>query len=192
MALRGHRLVRGVYVQTAAALLGIHPIDALVIIRLSQTPIDTTPHQLRLWNGTNRRADELDIRLALEVDLGRAPLSTIHAKACAYRDLHANGTFAQQLGGTLLPVIVTPTKTRADLIAQQWRLAWPTGWGVVSTPHAANEHPLGVVWGRYSSMIDSQSLSLLSVVEQNPITERVQISPGIGLERWVSGAPERI
>ncbi len=41
-------------------------------------------------------------------------------------------------------------------------------------------------------MIDGQPLPLLSVVEQNPITERVQITPGIELEHWVSGAPERI
>ena len=69
-------------------------------------------------------------------------------------------------------------------------MAWPAGWGLVTTPTMANAHPLGVLWGQYDSMITGQPVPVLWIVEQPPITEQVQITPGIGHERWVAGAPE--
>ena len=73
------------------------------------------------------------------------------------------------------------------LIVQHWWLSCQLDG---ATPYEASSHQLGILWGQYDSMITGQPVPLLSVVEQHPITERVQITPGIGRERWVAEAPE--
>ncbi len=68
-------------------------IDALVILRFSPDSLRPVEHVglLPFFDGSNRNAGEVDVRLALEVDKGTEELKVLLEKAEKYRDLHRAG-----------------------------------------------------------------------------------------------------
>ncbi len=158
-----NRLVHTMYVQTEFIPHKTQRIDALLIFRLrlsaprAPLPLGIFPY----FNGVPRRDDEIDIRLALEVDRGTEELSVLLGKCETYRDLHRTNVYNDSIGGPVLPVFIAQTPARGRQIAERFRAIWPSGWGVISTPQSAND-PDGVLWGDYRMMGNGAPFPLLS------------------------------
>lgn len=167
----------------------VHPrqrIDALVILRLNLTTPRPDLGRIPWFDGTPRRPDEVELRLALEVDRGTEPLPILLQKAVAYRDLTAGGIYGQAFGGPVLPVVLAPTSRRAGQIAKEWQSAWPDGWGVISVVRACDHPTHGTLWGDYRGMCDGKPFSLLTALLQDG-RSRVRFQPLVTLERWRQG-----
>jgi hypothetical protein len=156
-----------------------------VIIRVTRTPQPIDPARWPWFDGTPRRADEIDIRLALEIDRGTESLPVLLGKGATYRDLHAQGTYNQAFGGPVLPVFLAPTPRRVAQIAREWRDIWPQGWGVISTPRSA-AFPHGVLWGDYRTLTEAQPFPLLSIADPHPVTNAVRWTPLCTQELWAA------
>lgn len=172
----------------------IHPrqrFDALVILRLNLTTPRPDVGRIPWFDGTPRRPDEVEVRLALEVDRGTEPLPILLQKAVAYRDLTAGGIYHQAFGGPVLPVILAPTSRRAGQIAKEWQSAWPDGWGVISVVRACDHPEHGTLWGDYRAMSDGKPCPLLSALTQDG-RGRVRAAPLLTLERWREGMQREV
>lgn len=187
LALRRNGFVRGIFLQVEFVVHERQRMDALFIIRLTRTPQPVEAERWPFFDGTPRRPDELDVRLALEIDRGTEPLPVLLAKGAAYRDLHAQGTYNQAFGGPVLPVFLAPTSRRAGQIAREWRAIWPDGWGVISTPRGAVGARGGVLWGDYRSLTTAEPFPLLTMLTQHPVTNAIQREQIFSQERWAEG-----
>lgn len=167
----------------------VHPrqrFDALVILRLNLSTPRPSVGRIPWFDGTPRRPDEVEVRLALEVDRGTEPLPILLQKAVAYRDLTAGGVYSQAFGGPVLPVVIAPNNRRAGQIAREWQTAWPDGWGVISVVRACDHPEHGTLWGDYRGMCDGAPLPLLTALA--PDTRgRVRPQSVASLERWRQG-----
>jgi hypothetical protein len=183
-----NRYCRKIYIQTEFVSDPRQRIDALVILRLSpdRPRRDEDIGLLPFFDGTARARDEIDVRLALEVDKGSEELRVLLAKIAAYRDLTLNGVYNDNLGGPVLPVFLVQTSRRAAQIATEFRDIWPTGWGVVSTPQGANNPTDGVLWGRYKSLASGAFFDLVTHLLPN-VTGQVQFFSAISQEQWRMG-----
>jgi hypothetical protein len=182
-----NRYCRQVYVQTEFYPEKSQRIDALVIIRLCPDhprPLDSIG-SIPFFDGSERRAGEIDVRLALEVDKGTEELKVLLEKAAKYRDLHKAGIYTATLGGPVLPVFMVQTPRRAAQIAREFQDIWPTGWGVAGTPFSANSRD-GVLWGKYLTLTASEPFNLLThlIVDTHG---RVQFFPAISRDEWRVG-----
>jgi hypothetical protein len=187
LAAAQNRACRKIYVQTEFYPEKSQRIDALVILRFSPDSLRPVEHVglLPFFDGSNRNAGEVDIRLALEVDKGTEELKVLLEKAEKYRDLHRAGIYTATLGGPLLPVFLVQTPRRAAQIAREFQAIWPTGWGVVGTPFSVNSRD-SVLWGKYKNLTTSEPFELLThmVVDAQG---RVQFFPTISREAWRDG-----
>lgn len=183
-----NRYCRSIYLQTEFVASARQRIDALVIVRLSpeQPRSDERHDGFPFFDGTPRGPNEVDIRLALEVDRGSEELKVLLGKIATYRDLTMARIYDENLGGPVLPVFVVQTARRAAQIATEFRAIWPSGWGVVTTPERAN-HPMdGVLWGNYKALGTAEPFDLLTALVP---TERGAMTyvPTISRETWREG-----
>jgi hypothetical protein len=165
-----NRLCRAIYAQVEFIPEERQRIDALVILRLSpnrpRKVEDIGP--IPWFDGTRRADDEVDVRLALEVDRGTEELRVLLEKGAAYRDLTLDGYYSRLLGGPVLPVFLVQTEQphltirRVRQIATEYRDIWEGGWGVASTPLAAAHAEAGALWGKYRTLAYDTSFSLLT------------------------------
>lgn len=175
LAARRHRHCQRIFVQVEYVVSREQRIDAVLILRFDWSAARVRPAVYRTpwFDGTPRRASEVEVRLALEVDRGTEPLTVLLGKADRYRQLTATGVYGQVFGGPVLPVFIVPNKTRAAQIGREWRDGWPGGWGVVAVDRAA-EHPrYGCLWGNYRALIGGQPFALLTELAQ----EGAQVRP---------------
>lgn len=192
LSLRDNRLVRSVFCQVEFTSHARQRMDALLLIRLCapEHPRPTAELGSIPWfDGAPRAADEVEVRLALELDRGTEQLVTLLEKAVCYRDLHADGTYTRVLGGPVLPVVVVPERARrrARQIAREWQDAWTDGWGLVATADAADHPEHGPFWGSYQSMRASDKGALLPVLTELVVTKvgQVQSRPAVTLNTWL-------
>lgn len=190
LALRRSGFVRSIFLQVEFVVHERQRMDALIIIRLTRSAQPIDAERWPFFDGTPCRPDELEVRLALEVDRGTEPLPILLAKGAAYRDLHVQGTYNQAFGGPVLPVFLAPTSRRAGQIAREWQAIWPDGWGVISTPRGAVSLHDGVLWGDYRSLTSADPFPLLTVLTQHPITNIVQYERIFDQTRWQEGGPQ--
>jgi Replication-relaxation len=187
LAAAQNRCCRKIYVQTEFYPEKSQRIDALVVLRLSpdapRPAADVGP--IPFFDGSDRGAGEIDIRLALEVDKGTEELKVLLEKAEKYRDLHKLGIYTTTLGGPVLPVFLVQTPRRAAQIAREFQDIWPAGWGVAGTPFSVNSRE-SVLWGKYKSLTTAQPFDLLThmVVDHGG---HVQCFPAISREAWRGG-----
>jgi hypothetical protein len=161
-------------------------VDALVILRLNLSTPRPSVGRIPWFDGTPRRLDEVEVRLALEVDRGTEPLPILLQKAVAYRDLTAGGVYSQAFSGPVLPVVIAPNNRRAGQIAREWQTAWPDGWGVISVVRVCDHPEHGTLWGDYRGMCDGTPLPLLAALAPDA-RGRVRSQPVASLERWRQG-----
>ncbi|HEU4322979.1 MAG TPA: replication-relaxation family protein [Roseiflexaceae bacterium] len=183
-----NRFCRSVYAQVEFISEARQRIDALVILRLSPSR-PRAPEEIGFipwFDGTPRAADEIDIRLALEVDRGTEELRVLLGKGASYRDLTLDGIYTRLLGGPVLPVFLVQTVRRARQIATEFRAIWPQGWGVISTPGTAAHPQAGALWGTYLTLTDSTPFSLLTEIQVAP-SGQVSFVPVCDLAVWLSG-----
>lgn len=145
-----------IYIQVEFVAHETQRMDALVIARFDRAQARTVTEQIPWFDGTPRVAGEGEIRLALEVDRGTEALKILMEKGRAYRNLTADGTYYRRLGGAVTPVFLVPTRMRARQIAAEWRHVWPDGWGLISTPPAADHPEHGALWGKYVLLTNLQ------------------------------------
>jgi hypothetical protein len=172
-----------VFVQVEFTVHARQRFDALVILRLNPTTPRATVGRIPWFDGTPRRPDEVEVRLALEIDRGTEPLPILLQKAVAYRDLTASGVYHQAFGGPVLPVFLVPTARRAGQIAREWQAAWPDGWGVISLVRAADHPEHGTLWGDYRGLCDSAPTPLLTALVQEA-SGRIWLQPVFTLAQW--------
>jgi hypothetical protein len=164
-------------------------IDALVVLRINPTTPRPEVGTIPWFDGTPKRPDEIEVRLALEIDRGTEQLTTLLEKGICYRDLHAQGVYSTLVGGPVLPVFVVPTMRRAGQIATEWQDAWPDGWGVIAPLDRADHPEHGPLWGTYKSMRKAQS------GQKTPLLTAIQVGSGgtvtfqpvMALEQWLQG-----
>ncbi|HEU4323116.1 MAG TPA: replication-relaxation family protein [Roseiflexaceae bacterium] len=183
-----NRFCRSVYAQVEFVSERRQRIDALVTLRMSLIR-PRPPEQIvgiPWFDGTARADDEVDIRLALEVDRGTEELRVLLEKGAAYRDLTLDGIYTRLLGGPVLPVFLVPTPRRAAQIATEFRDVWPEGWGVISTPGRAAHLQAGALWGTYLTLMDSTPFQLLTEIR---VAEDGGVSfvPLCDLPQWQGG-----
>lgn len=187
-----NRLCRSIYAQVEFIPEKRQRIDALVILRLSPSrprkPEEIGP--IPWFDGTPCAPDEIDIRLALEVDRGTEELIVLLNKGAAYRELSLNGIYTKVLGGLVLPVFVVQatksylTLSRVRQIATEYRDIWPRGWGVISTPLGASNPDAGVLWGQYRTLIDDTAFPLLTELRVDR-DGRLFYVPVCDLQTWL-------
>jgi hypothetical protein len=185
--LRRNRFCSRVFVQVEFVSHDAQRIDALVIARFStRYPREASGH-IPWFDGTARLADEGEIRLALEVDRGTEPLRVLMEKGRIYRNLTAEGVYYRRLGGAVVPVFLVPTARRASQIAAEWRHVWPEGWGVISTPPAADDMQHGTLWGRYLMLSNlRQPFSLMTEVTGGQL-DKPEFRTLFTLDQWQKG-----
>jgi hypothetical protein len=202
-----NRLCRQIYAQVEFISEERQRIDALVILRFSplrpRKAEDIGP--IPWFDGTPRADDEIDIRLALEVDRGTEELMVLLKKGAAYRDLTLDGIYTQLLGGPVLPVFLVQTDKphltvkRARQIATEYRHIWPGGWGVISTPAVVAHKEAGALWGKYHTL--ANDVPFFPLTELRVASDgRVSFVPVCDLDTWlehrviptVTSTPEQI
>jgi hypothetical protein len=187
--LRRNRFCTRLLVQVEFVAHETQRIDALVIARFSTKFPREAGGGIPWFDGTTRLADEGEIRLALEVDRGTEPLRVLMEKGRAYRNLTADGVYTRRLGGAVIPVFLVPTARRARQIAAEWRHVWPEGWGVISTPPAADHPQHGTLWGRYLTLSNlRQTLPLMTEVAGGQL-DKPEFRTLFTLEQWQRGIP---
>jgi hypothetical protein len=185
--LRRNRFCTRVFVQVEFISHETQRIDALVIARFStRYPREVSAH-IPWFDGTARLADEGEIRLALEVDRGTEPLRVLMEKGRAYRNLTAEGVYYRRLGGAVVPVFLVPSGQRARQIAAEWRQVWPEGWGVISTPPAADDPEHGTLWGRYLLLSNLKQVFPLMTEITGGQPNRPEFRSLFALEQWRRG-----
>jgi hypothetical protein len=187
--IKRNAFVQSVFVQVEYVSHESQRIDAMVVLRISPTRrrIDIGP--IPWFDGSYRREDEHEVRIALEIDRGTEPLKTLLEKGIAYRDLTAQGVYSRNLGGPVMPVFVVPTMTRAGQIAREWQTAWEDGWGVI-TPLSQASHPQhGVLWGTYKSMRKGEKGAAVPLLTGLVLDARGQVTfhPVMELDDWKQG-----
>jgi hypothetical protein len=184
--------VQSVFVQVEYVSHERQRIDAMVVLRITpkrrRADIGTIPW----FDGSYRRQDEIEVRLAIEIDRGTEPLKTLLEKAVTYRDLTAEGVYTRALGGSVMPVFVVPTMTRAGQIAREWQDAWEEGWGVISPLNQASHPRHGVLWGTYKSMRAGDKGAVVPLLTSLALNAKGQVvlEPVMSLEQWQTGISE--
>jgi hypothetical protein len=135
-------------------------VDALVGLRFGTTPLplDQRPRPGTIpWDeGFQMEKGQWWEWFALEVDRGTESVTVLFQKATTYRNRSVLRLYEEELEGDLLPVVLTPSRHRAGIIARQWQDAWDYAKGVVS-PVAEAAHPQrGPLWGRYTLLRDGK------------------------------------
>jgi len=177
---------------TTATGQGGQRIDAFVIMRFSTSNPRSTVGTIPWYDYTPLRTDEVEVKLALEIDRGTEQGIYIYDKGVAYRDLtfDANG-YTAMFGGPILPVFIVPTTARAVVIAQHFLAAWPQGRALITTAVSAVEkqHPEhGALWGKYLWLHDRTPAPLLTrMLVDLANGGRLAAVPAFSIEAWKAG-----
>ena len=144
-------------------------MDALLYARMNPHGIpsdDDDPDEREIpWHlGIPPAPGEVEFRWALEYDNDTEDRVVLRDKFITYSQLH-QGTYQQRIGGDVLLTLVVPTLKRAQRLAYDFHLAWPDGWGVVSTWTASGifASPMG----RYLDLRTLREVPLLSIPERD-------------------------
>lgn len=184
-----HKHCHGIYVQVEFTAKFGQRMDALVILRMNpKVNRDVGDmYDIPFFDGSPPAEDDIDIRLALEVDKGTEPLKVLLEKGEAYRNFTATGVYTSAVGGPVLPVFIAQTDRRAKQIAAEYRAIWPDGWGVVSTPSRAHNIQDGVLWGDYRSMTTGKHFVLMTDLSVQK-DGRVMFVPLYNLNEWAKAS----
>lgn len=184
---RRNRYVRGVYIQVEFHTVKAQRIDAYIILRIApkhpRTMAEMGP--IPLFDTELRRAGEIDIRIALEVDSGKESLPILLRKGETYGRLHDKGVYQDLYGGPVIPLLLVQRSHRAGLVAARWKATWTDNWAVVTTPQSMFTTG-DVLWGDYRPLSDRSAFPLLSEVARGA-DGQVQITPMMDRATWDAG-----
>ena len=125
------------------------------------------------------------VRLALEVDNGRAASAAIIEQAQLYTRFSQGGVYTAVFGGAPRPVILAPPGDRGPIVAAAWARGWPETPAILSST-ARVQHPQhGALWGTYYTVKDTpaQQTTLLGGLVPS-VEQWAQMTAG-----WRPGAP---
>lgn len=191
-ALKYNRWCRSVYVETEFTVTEDQRIDAYLDIRLNlnapRTDIRTMP-----WNqGDLPGADDLSVKIALEIDNGTEAPRVIYLKGWAYANLTYNRVYDWLFRGPIMPVFIAPTVERKATIMHEFAQIWPLNWGICATSKRCHSPLGGTLWGVYHRMNElpldqpPEELGPLSLLSHSP-DRTVSWRPAITDAQWVLG-----
>ncbi len=160
--------------------------DCVIIIRFSTTPHTIDQRDMLSWpffTGDPRQADEIDVRLALEVDRGTEEPKVIFNKAHTYGSLHAAGTYHTLFSGPIVPVFTVPDEYRRRRIAREWRDGWPGGWGFIALERSVISDG-SIICGDYRSLYADERVNLTTRMGIEPGGQLYRPMPVFTEEQW--------
>jgi hypothetical protein len=125
------------------------------------------------------------IRLALEIDTGRAASAALIDQAQLYAHFTQGGVYTAVFGGALRPVILVPPGDRGTTVATMWAKAWPQTSAIISSTTRVHHPQHGALWGTYFTVKDApaQQAALLGGMVPS-IAQWAQLTAG-----WTPGLP---
>ena len=200
VGLRACPAVRSVFIATEFVVDKQQRMDALILIRLALPYVpgprggaERPPWYIPLFDGEPRAPDEVEVRLALEIDRSTEELRILRGKAAAYRDrsIGTDNVYNTLFGGMVLPVVIVTNGRRAGRIAAEWTSVWKHGFGIVSTATRADHRTWGTLWGEYLSLTDAkQSMNVLTTIVQDEKTRELTFQPVIQRREWDALCPD--
>ena len=119
------------------------------------------------------------VRLALEVDNGRAASAALIDQAQLYAHFTQSGVYTAVFGGALRPVILVPPGDRGTTVATAWAKVWPQTPAIISSTTHVHHPQHGALWGTYFTVKDvpAQQVALLGGLVPS-IAQWAQLSAG--------------
>jgi len=171
-------IVAGEFRQTIAAVLSL-------IFDPQQRAYTRPGWQIPWFDGETVKDRYRVVRLALEVDNGRAASAAIIEQAQLYTRFSQGGVYTAVFGGAPRPVILAPPGDRGPIVAAAWARGWPETPAILSST-ARVQHPQhGALWGTYYTVKDTpaQQTTLLGGLVPS-VEQWAQMTAG-----WRPGAP---
>ena len=171
-------IVAGEFRQTIAAVLTL-------IFDPQQRAYTRPGWQIPWFDGETVKDRYRVVRLALEIDNGRAASGALIEQAQLYAHFTQGGVYTAAFGGAPRPVILAPPGDRGVVVAAAWARGWPETPAIISST-ARVQHPAhGALWGTYYTVKDTpaQPTTLLGGLVPS-VEQWARMTAG-----WTPGAP---